>query len=66
MWGVLENLNLSGLDLGNAHNPGPASVSGRATWSLSSVDWESTHAVSGGKPSMAQSLRALPPHASDI
>ena len=28
----------------------------RATWSLSSVDWESTHAVSGGKPSVAQTL----------
>ena len=38
----------------------------RATWSLSSVDWESTHAVSGGKPNVAQTLRALPTHASDI
>ena len=38
----------------------------RATWSLSSVDRESTHAVSGGKPSVAQTLRALPPHTSDI
>ena len=28
-------------------------VPGRATWSLSSVDWESTHTVSGGKPSAA-------------
>ena len=27
--GVPENLNLSGLDLGNAHNPGPASESFR-------------------------------------
>ena len=35
----------------------------RATWSLSSVDWESTHA--GGKPSVAETLRALPTHASD-
>ena len=46
----------------------------RATWSLSSVDWESTHAVSGGKPSVAETLWAphtrqwdlsavpLPPH----
>ena len=38
----------------------------RATWSLSSVDWESIHAVSGDKPSVAQTLRALPTHASDI
>ena len=35
----------------------------RATCSLSIVDWESTHAVSGGKPSVAQTLQA---HASDI
>ena len=28
----------------------------RATWSLSSVDWESTHAMSRGKPSVAQTL----------
>ena len=39
--------------------------SSRATWSLSSVDRESTHAVSGGK-SAAQTLRALPTDASDI
>ena len=38
----------------------------RATWSLSSVDWENTHAVNGGKPSVAKTLRALPTHASDI
>ena len=38
----------------------------RATWSLSSVDHESTHAMSGGKPSVAQTLWALPTHASDI
>ena len=37
-----------------------------ATWSLNSVDQESTHAVSGGKPSVAQTLRALPTHTSDI
>ena len=37
----------------------------RATWSLSSVDQESTH-VSGIKPSEAQTLRELPTHASDI
>ena len=28
----------------------------RATWSLSSVDWESTHTMSRGKPSVAQKL----------
>ena len=27
LWGVLKNLNLSGLDLENAHNLGPASDS---------------------------------------
>ena len=43
----------------------PQTVSGRATWSLSSVDWESTHAVSGGN-SAAETLEALPTHANDI
>ena len=38
----------------------------RATWSLSSVVQESTDAMSGGKPSVAQTLRALPTHASDV
>ena len=38
----------------------------RATWSLSSVDQESTHTTSIGKPTVAQTLRALPPHTSDI
>ena len=38
----------------------------RATWSLSSVDRESTHTVNGGKPSVAQTLRVLPTHARDI
>ena len=38
----------------------------RTTWSLSSVDWESTHAMSGGKPSVAQTLWALPTQASGI
>ena len=38
----------------------------RPTWSLSSGDRESTHAMSGVKPSVAQTLRALPTHASDI
>ena len=39
---------------------------GRATYSLSSVDWDSMHAVSVGKPSVAKTLSALPTHASDI
>ena len=65
--GLPENLNLSSLDLGSAHNPGPALDSScRATWSLSSVDQESTLAVSGDKPSVAQTLRTLPTHASDV
>ena len=38
----------------------------RTTWSLSSVDWESTHSMSRGKPSVAGTLRALPMHTSDI
>ena len=38
----------------------------RGTWGLSSVDWESAHAVSEGKPSVAETLRALPTHASDF
>ena len=46
--GVPENLNLSGLGLGSACNAGPAPC--RAAWSLSSVDGESTHAVSGANP----------------
>jgi len=62
--GVPENLNLSGLELGNARNPGPTPC--RATWSLSSVVWESTHIVSRGKPSVAETLRALPTHTSDV
>ena len=37
----------------------------RATWNLSSVDWESTHAVNRGKPSVAQTHRTLPTHTSD-
>ena len=38
----------------------------RATWSLSSADQESTHTVSGSKPSVAQTLQALHTHDSDI
>ena len=38
----------------------------RVIWSLSSVDQESMHAVSRGKPTVAQTLRALPIHSSDV
>ena len=62
--GVPENLNLSSLDLGNACNFRQFPC--RATWSLSSVDWEGTHIVSRGKPSVAETLQALPTHASDV
>ena len=62
--GVPENLNLSVLGLGSARNSGPAPC--RAAWSLSSVDRESTHAMSWGKPSVAGTLRVLPTRASDI
>ena len=62
--GLPKNLNLSGLERGSARNPGPTPC--RATWSLSSTDWESTHTMSRGKPSAAETLRTLPTHASDI
>ena len=62
--GVPENLNLSGLDLRSAYNSEPASdISLQSNLDLSSVDWESTHAVSRGKPSVAKSVQA---HASVI
>ena len=38
----------------------------RATWTLNSLDQESTHTVIRGKPSVAKTLRALPTHTSDI
>ena len=38
----------------------------RATWTLSNVNWESTHTVSGGKPSVVETLQALPTHTTDI
>ena len=62
--GVPENLNLSGLDLGSARNPGPALDS--SPQSNLEPDQESTHAMSRGKPSVAETLGALPTHASDI
>ena len=38
----------------------------RATWSLSSIDWERTHDMSWGKPNMVHTLQALPTHTNDI
>ena len=32
----------------------------RATWSMSSTDWKSTHTMSGGKPSVAQHCEHSP------
>ena len=62
--GVPENLNLSGLDLGSAYNPGLASDSSwQSNLEPSSVGRESTRAMSKGKPSVAETLRA---HASVI
>ena len=65
---VPENLNLSGLGLGSAFNPGPASDS---SWQ-SNLEPEQcslgkhTRCERGGKPSVAETLRAPPTHASDI
>ena len=56
--GELENPNLSGLGLGGTCNSGPTPC--RSAWSLSGVDREGTHAASGGKPSVAGTLRVLP------
>ena len=64
LWGVPENLNLSGLDLGSAHNPGPASDSSQqSNLEPEQGRLEKQHAMSGDKPSVAESLWA---HASDI
>ena len=38
----------------------------RATWNLSSVDQGSTHAMSRGKPSVTETLQALPTRTSDL
>ena len=62
--GVLENLNLSSLGLESAGNSGPAPW--RAAGSPSSVDGESTHALSGSKPSVAGTPGVLPTQASEI
>ena len=66
--GVPKNLNLSSLDLGSTHNSRAhlRHFPWRSTWSLSSIDRKSTHAVSGDKPSGAQTLWALPIDVSDI
>ena len=56
--GVPKNLHLSGLGLGSERNSGPTPC--RPDWSLSSVDRESTHAVSRGKPSVAGTLASAP------
>ena len=58
LYWVPENLNLGRLDLGGAQNTGPTLDNSpcRATWSLSSVDWESTHCMSWGKPSVVHTL----------
>ena len=59
-----ECLSLSGLDLGDACNPGPASDSSRqSNLSLSSVGREGARAVSRGRPSVTEALQA---HASVI
>jgi len=48
---VPKNLNLNSLDLGSACKPGHTSDrSQQSNLELSSVDWESTHAVSGANP----------------
>ena len=55
--GVPKNLNLNGIDMGIAHNPGLAFYNSLAEQpGDSTVDRESTDAVSGGKPSVAQTL----------
>ena len=66
--GVPENLNPNGLDLGSTLNPGPASDSSQQgnLEPESSVDWESTHAMSWDKHSVAETLGTLPTDASDI
>ena len=50
--GVPENLNLRGLVLESAHNPGPTIISSlpEQPGALSSEDQESTHAMSGTNP----------------
>ena len=62
--GLPECLKLSGLDLRGASSPGPAlDGSQRSNLEPESVGREATRAVSGGRPSVAEALRA---HASVI
>ena len=65
--GEPENQNLSGSDLGRTHNPGPASDS---SWQIN-LEHEQCRLGKHrrherGKPSVTETLRALPTHASDI
>ena len=64
--GVPENLNLSSLDL-EVHATQGRLWTGplQTTWSLSSVDRDSTHAVSGANPGWPRD-RELPTHASEV
>ena len=60
-------MNLSSLDVGMHENQGLLwTVPLQNNLELSAVDQESLNAVSRGKPSVAQTLQALPTHASDI
>ena len=62
--GVPEYLNLSGLDLGSAYNPGPASDSSRQSNLEPKQCRQGGHTRrEWGKPSVAETLRA---HASVI
>ena len=55
--GVPKNLNLSYLDLGNAYKSGPSSESSQqSNLEPEKYRLESTHAMSGGKPSVAETL----------
>ena len=56
--GIPENLNLSSLDLGSARKAGPAldSTPTEQPEAGAVVDWESTRAVSWGKPSVVHTL----------
>ena len=65
--GLLEYLNLSGLDLGSAYNPGLASDSSRQSNLEAKQCRQGKHTrMSGGKPSVAETLGALPTDASVI
>ena len=63
-----DRTQVHGLDLGSACKPGPASDSSQQSNLVPehcSTHWESTHARSRGKPSVAGTLGALPTHTSD-